>query len=543
MRNYLLWLFSIMAAFTGCASPPEPQEPAATLDPKSTIGLLTSIAATQEIQVRGIGIVAGLAGTGSSECPANIRQQLEKYIWQQVPEKGGINPRAFIDSTDTAVVEIIGTVPYLSAKDFDVLVRPLSGTQTTSLDGGYLYTTDLKEISRLASVDQFTQYSQTLATASGPIYSNKLSAADKKVWYVMGGGKPAQKPKVLLTLNKPDYMVASAIRNRINERFGPKVCIPNSPADCTLSFPPRYRNEKLRFLEIVKSLLITDSDELRLGHITSAIERLINETDKVEPEIVLEGIGKPSLDHLLPLLTHPDESVRFHAARCMLNIGSNEAINCLRSMILNPDSTYRIDAIRAIGLALNNRDAKPLLMAALADDDLQLRVAAYEVLAQMDSPMIMRRIVGGGNFIVDSVVCGGPKLIYVYQQDTPRIALFGSPIQCSPNLFVQSDDGIVTINALAGDKYLSVSRKHPQRPRVIGPIKSSFDLGILLQTLGEMPEINERTGLRPGLAIAYADIVPLLKKMCEQNALSAAFVTGPMLNPESFFQNSMVSGR
>ena len=58
--------------------------------------------------MRGIGIVAGLHGTGSSECPPMVRENLEKYIWKQIPAGSGINARAFIESRNTAVVEVFG---------------------------------------------------------------------------------------------------------------------------------------------------------------------------------------------------------------------------------------------------------------------------------------------------------------------------------------------------------------------------------------------------------------------------------------------------
>jgi flagellar basal body P-ring protein FlgI len=540
-------ILPVLLVLAGCAQEKTVQAPPVeTVDPSATIGSLARIYATDAIGVRGIGIVAGLSGTGSSECPASVRPILEKYIWQQSSKEGVIDPRAFINSMDTAVVEVVGTVPFLADqnKGFDVFVRPLSGTQTVSLDGGYLYTTELKEMSRLARVEQFSQYSNTIATAAGPIYANKMEASGAgRNWYVIGGGKSSQKSFVKLILNKPGFLTANAIRNRINERFGPKTCVPNSESECTLYFPARYSSDKVRFIGMINSMVLGTADSVRDAHTASAIDNLIRSADKNEAEIVLEAIGKSALNELEPLLKHPDRDVRFHAARCMLNIGSRESIPYLRTVLADVNSPFRIEAIRCIGRSAESRDSKPLLMAALNDDRIEVRLAAYEMLSEMESPLISRKVIGGGNFVVDSVVCGGPKTIYVYQQNRPRIVLFGSPIQCSRNLFIQSDDGRITLNAMPDDKHVSVSRKHPNRPRVIGPIKSSFELSLLLQTLGEMPEVSSKTGLRPGLAIPYADIVPLLNKLCVQNAVPAGFIAGPELKPESIFQGTNVTNR
>jgi len=545
MKNrHFAVILGVLLAAGGCSQQQQAVEtPSASLDPTAQIGSLTRIYAADSIPVRGIGIVAGLAGTGSSECPASIRPVLEKYIWQQSPKEGAIDPRAFINSLDTAVVEVAGTVPFLAEDDkgFDVFVRPLAGTQTVSLDGGYLYTTELKEMSRLARVEQFSQFANTIATAAGPVYSDKTNAGSASNWYVIGGGNSARKSFVKLVLNKPDFLTANAIRNRINERFGPKTCVPNSEAECTLYFPARYKNDKIRFIRMVNTIVMGTADSIRQAHIASAIQKFTQDADKNEAEVILEAIGKPALNDLEPLLSHSDADVRFHAARCMLNIGSRKSIQYLRSVVMDAGNPYRLQAIRCIGRSADDRDAKPLLMTALADENVDIRLAAYEMLVELDSPLISRKVIGGGNFSVDSIVCGGPKLVYVYQQDKPRIVLFGSPIECSRNLFVQSDDGSVTLNALPDDKHVSVSRKHPNRPRVIGPIKSSFELSLLLQTLGEMPEVSHRTGLRPGLALPYAEIVPLLNKMCAQKAAPASFIAGPSLDPATAFQGTNVS--
>ncbi|MFZ9024623.1 MAG: hypothetical protein ACO3BO_07730, partial [Anaerohalosphaeraceae bacterium] len=110
---YTLFLTALVLIF-GCAPPEEIPQPDEPLNPRGTIGSVAKYYATEATPVRGIGIVACLAGTGSSECPPEIRAELEKYIWQQVPEAGSVNPRLVIESQDTAVVEITGIIPALS---------------------------------------------------------------------------------------------------------------------------------------------------------------------------------------------------------------------------------------------------------------------------------------------------------------------------------------------------------------------------------------------------------------------------------------------
>ena len=528
MPNFLCFLMLLsVVSFWGCSEPQKPAEPE-VVNPRDTIGSLSRYFATETIPVRGIGIVAGLAGTGSSECPPSVRQELEKYIKQQVV--GPVNARAVIDSLDTAVVEISGSMPALcmAGDTFDLVLKPLSSTQTTSLDGGYLYTAELKEQSRLTNVEQFSRFSRSLATADGPIYAHATNAAEQRKWFVLGGGQVKQDSNVKLILNSPGFITANAIRNRINERFGPKTAAAMSTAEISLSFPARYIDHRQKFLKLVESLILAENPAIQNEYAQGLIQKIISKSEDIEnAEIALEGIGRPALDSLAPLLKHPDPVVQFHAARCMLNIGDNRALSVLRMIVSDKKNPYRLEGIRAVGQSARRRDALPILAVALNDPEIQVRLEAYEMLALLNSPEISRRSVADGAFIVDNVICSGPQVVYVFRQKSPKIILFGPPIYCNKNLFIQSNDQTVTINSLPDAEYISVTRKHPNQPRVLGPLLCNYELSSLIRTLGELPDIKESKATQPGLAIPYSDIISILKIMSVRNAIPAQFIAGP----------------
>ena len=120
----------------------EPEQPP-NLD--ATVGEFGELFHYSAVVVKGYGIVAGLPGTGSSECPPDLRRALVKDILRETDSGATINPNKFIDSLDTAVVEIYGTIPPIASKGdrFDVQVVAFSSTQTTSLAGGALYPAEL----------------------------------------------------------------------------------------------------------------------------------------------------------------------------------------------------------------------------------------------------------------------------------------------------------------------------------------------------------------------------------------------------------------
>ena len=501
-----------------------PKELERDINLDTTIGELTESYQFGAVEVRGFGIVAGLAGTGSSECPADLRNELVKYI----RTKSEINPQAFINSPDTAVVDIYGVMPAVTSRGeyFDLKIKALTSSQTTSLDGGNLFTTNLRAASRLLTIDAYSLFSKKLATAHGPVFINKLgtAAADKTEGYVLGGGVVANDVLISLILLEPNYLIANAIHNRLNERFEPRTAKAVSPGEVQLTIPARFRRRKAKFLAMVRELYLAENESLKQRRIDSLVAGLANDEEKYASEVALCAIGKQAVDKLAPLLGAKDEKVRFHAGRCMLDIGDDRGLRVLGRIAGQMGSAYRIDAIRAIGSGARRNDAISILNRVLGDEDFEVKFAAYEQLRKLEDISISQILVDG-EFLVDSVIQSGPKVIFVSRRDVPRIVLFGSPIYCEKNIFVESPDGRVTINALPGGRSISVMRKHPTRPGPVGPMNCSLELRNVIRTLGES---MKKPNLRPGLDVSYSDLIALLEQMCESGAVKADFIPGLM---------------
>jgi len=62
-----------------------PAKPELKLELSTTVGSLAEVFSPESIPVEGYSIVGGLRGTGSEECPEQIREYLEKYINRQLP--------------------------------------------------------------------------------------------------------------------------------------------------------------------------------------------------------------------------------------------------------------------------------------------------------------------------------------------------------------------------------------------------------------------------------------------------------------------------
>jgi hypothetical protein len=527
---YILGFSALVVALGSCSRRRPTDQPPLEVpaEPDATIGSLAEVYEFGAIPVRGWGIAAGLAGTGSSECDATLRSVLVKYIQQQVPEKATIDADEFINSKDTAVVEINGVIPPLASRGhrFDLEVTALAGTQTTSLAGGRLFSSQLKAASRL---QRFDQYSKTLATAQGPVFIDKLgdAPAGKIGGYVLGGGVTTNNTRISLFLFSPGFRTANAIQNRLNERFGPRTANAVSPSEIRLTVPQRLTEHKDKFLAMVKLLYLAEDEQSQQRRIEMLAARLGRGEDIVAAETALTVIGKAASHKLAGLLNAADEKIRFHAARSMLDIGDDRALPVLRRIIEDNRSGYRIEAIKAVGTSAKRNDAIPILNSVLAENNFDVRFAAYEQLRRLDDISVSRMLIAR-DFFVDSVVCAGQKTIFVSRTGTPRIVLFGAPIYCEQNIFIESPDREIIINSAPGEDLVSVIRKDPARPKLIGPLKSSFKLADVIRTMGEAIPVEGKPSLYPGLGISYSDVIAILKLMCNNNAVKAEFRAGPM---------------
>ncbi len=490
----------------------------------TTVGSLVEVIYPESISVEGFGLIGGLRGTGSLECPPQIRSYLTQYIMAQLPAETMSKAESLINSSDTTVVLVEAVIPVQDAKGkyFDVRVSALPGTQTTSLEGGWLYRTELK------ITGSFGITTEILADAEGPVFTDKIrtSGIDKRAGYILAGGKTLKEYNIILVLEKPDFKLSNVIRNRLNERFGRDVAVAVSPGRIQLRIPAIYKEYRKRFLSIVRAMYLEETPEMIMERIRYYAGELARVPEKEESEIALEAIGNQSLVELSALLISSDERVRLRAARCMLNLGSNAGLQTLRQIVMDRDSAYRIEALESITAAARPDEAASVARMLLRDGDFEIRLKAYEQLRKLDDAAINREVINR-DFYLEQIVRTEQNVIYTFRSGQPRIVLFGAPIYCNRGIFIQSPDGEITINAPVDRGTVSLIRTHPKRPSVIAQMTSSFELGDIIRKLCTEPTTEGENG-RGGLGVPYADMIALLKQMCDKGAVDAEFRAGPM---------------
>jgi hypothetical protein len=179
-----------------------------------------------------------------------------------------------------------------------------------------------------------------------------------------------------------------------------------------------------------------------------------------------------------------------------------------------------------LAASAERNDAAAILTRLLSDQDFDIRLAAYEQLRELDDPAVIRRTVAR-SFSLDQIPQSRYRSVFVSRSGESRVALFGGAIRCRDNIFVQSADGNIMLNATTGQAYVSVIRKRPGQSGTVSHLKSPFDLANIIRVLCEDPPKKGGQG-GGGLGVPYCEMVALVKQMSDMGVFRAPFNAGPL---------------
>ncbi|MEE9296803.1 MAG: flagellar basal body P-ring protein FlgI [Phycisphaerae bacterium] len=506
---------------------------------RDTVAQYAYLDGLRRLRVRTYGIVAGLGRNGSKQCPTAIRGQLiqEMYKTRKFAQRRGqhVSPERLVDDPDTAVVAVEGEIPAAAPAGtrFDLIVRAFPGTQTTSLQGGWLYPCEVKLFRSKGPAGWIA--GRAMGRGAGPIFLNPFgqggTAATKtnlREGVIIGGGVSKEDRRIRVILTEPSYPRAISIVERINERFGIStnmVADAISPAEVRLVVPDAYRHNPKHFLSVVQHLYLPAN---RPGFLSDRSRELVREfatpdAPHVEIALAWEGIGRNILPDVQSFYSDPRPACSFYSAVAGLHLGDDDAVRILAEHLNNPKSPYRMAAIGVLGSARYSRRASRPLRRALNDDDPRYQIAAYEALLHRDDPTIRSYQVADGAFSVDVVSGGSRNLIYAKRSGAARIVLFGDDITAQPPLFFALPDDSLIIDAEQGARRVTLVRKTPFSGVTSPRIECGVGIRELLMLVGGNPPRSQEEPIQ-GLGVDYGSIVLALSELCKSRAINADFV-------------------
>jgi len=535
-----VWLVAIAV---GC-SPQKPNDEVTTVPaptftgPKylhGTVGSLTKLSGYYPMIVSGYSIVSGLDGTGSADVPAFLRSWLENEMRRRGVGSlrmgaGHLSPKRMLASDETAVVLVQGVIPPGAPKGttFDVLVSALPRTQTTSLQDGHLWTTEMSmgaENPRLMRLN-------TLALSRGPLYinpfSNTLDDEEKKKLrrrsIVLGGGVVAEDREIALVLNNESWTRSRLIADRINERFpadpGDRFQTANAKSDAMIKLhvPGRFSREPGRLLKLIEHLYVQGGDGFEPLMAQRLIDTLQDHPENRESvSFALESLGKTCLPVMRKYYDAPQLHVRRAVLRAGVRLEDQLTGEPLMKLSTSADPAVRQEVAGLLVHLPRSADAVVTLRRLLDDENTLVRLMAYESLVANNDEMVSRHPIMEGEqykFVLDLVPSETP-LIYISHGRVPRVAIFnpdsgfkGAGVYriWGNRLMVRvSESGVASVfyqpNGEAETKQQDIAAK----------------VSHLVSLLGRTPTLDDPV---EGFSLSYSRVVGALYALWESGALA-----------------------
>ncbi|MEM9084034.1 MAG: HEAT repeat domain-containing protein, partial [Planctomycetota bacterium] len=234
---------------------------------------------------------------------------------------------------------------------------------------------------------------------------------------------------------------ARTIVHTINSRFprssGSRsdVAVGRNSEVIEINVPRERVGRTDEFFEILTHLRIRQS-----GSRESAAR--FAETLVEKPEIAehmkwsLIAIGEVALEFVRPIYGNPQRVPRITALEVGAKLGDPLTRPHLEELSRPYSGPDRLRAVRLMAHLPADPAVDHILIGLLEDEDIAVRVEAYESLARRESPIVRQRIIGD-KFVLHRVPVGTP-MIYVTQQLVPRIAIFGENVRLNPNSLVMA---------------------------------------------------------------------------------------------------------
>ncbi|MFM7133190.1 MAG: flagellar basal body P-ring protein FlgI [Planctomycetota bacterium] len=500
---------------------------------RGTVASETAVEGLTPVVARGYGLVVGLRGTGGRLMPAEVRAMMiqelaRRGIGNPATSPEGWTPESMLNSPDTAVVAVEGVIPPGATKGtkFDVRVSALPGTDVTSLEGGRLYTLDLRPGPLLVGSRQ----AQIIAAGKGNIFINpfvepgatRKDTVNRTVGRILDGGEVTKDMPLKLKLATSSHTRSRTIQSAINSVFPREPKQKNETArgenadSIELTVPPSFKGRTEEFIQLVRHvpLDITATEATALA-VRNAL--VANPGSANSAMWRFRALGKRALPVIQDLYAYGEENPRMAALEAGAALDDALVVIPLLGMAKTASLDNRLKAIELLGRMGFNPDIDIGLRPLLDDAEVDVRLATYESLAKRKDPIIATSVVDTKFDL--ALVPSSVPMIYVVQSGRPTIAVFGLAIEVERPLTHSAWSNRLLLKADADDEQVQVFfRSSPEvRPEMLmaDPILSEF-----------IPFLGHKTTVEkpfPGLGLSYGETIGAIHQLWRAGYIKADF--------------------
>jgi flagellar basal body P-ring protein FlgI len=385
------------------------------------------------VRLESVALVTNLPNTGSDPPPGEARSRLIAEMMSH--EVRGADK--VLASPATSLVLCTAYLPPGVQKGdvFDVEVRVPSRSETSSLRGGWLMQTRLRQMQVLAgqvhsgSVDGLAQ-GDLLVDAVFEGSDDKVLETRARV---LGGGVSAITRPMGLMVAKDGASIrmATMIGAAVNSRFytfdaGVKkgVAVPKRDNYIDLAVSPRYKHNLARYLRVVRNIAVRENPVQRIERMQLLEKKLLEPTSAPLASLQLEAIGPEATATLKGGLASSDPEVRFYAAEALAYLDQPEAAAPL-GQAARDEAAFRWHALTALA-SMTHVTALDALNELLHVPSIETRYGAFRALRTRNAvdPATKGELLEK-KFRYHVVPTTGEPLVHIARSRIPEIVVFG----------------------------------------------------------------------------------------------------------------------
>ena len=531
---------------------------------QETVGDLSFVVSRGEWKVEGVGLVRGLDNTGADPPQSWYRKQLV----DEMSKAGVEHAEKLLAKPQWSMVIVRLTIPIgvttTDRLDVQVEVPPACGT--TSLAGGYLLLTRLREVNRAASATG-PLAGPEMAIAQGPIMiGTPAKPNDPKVGRVLGGGKVKKDYPFTLVIkeNRESFRTAKMLETVVNERFHQNenghqtgAAKAKTPSYLELKVPKLYHQNQQHFFRVVQLLQMIDSPDLRTRRMAAWSKDLLEPASAGVAAMRLEALGVTAVDPLKAGLKSTNAQVRYFSAEALAYLDDTAGVEVLGQTIVS-EPKFRAYALAALA-ALDEPAAHMKLRKLMDEPSIEVRYGAFNALRTLDpsdpflglvrvmdpvkveddeeghSESMALQIAAAsrrkrasledpfGLYVVDSE---GPPLVHVSRTRRCEIVVFGRTQKLLTPVVLGT--GPISLNAADNDEKIEISKI----------VASSFgDADTKLTCPLDLSEVVRRLA---NLGAGYPEVVSILETANRQKNLPGQLVVDAVPSANSNYLEAVL---
>ncbi|WP_339742192.1 flagellar basal body P-ring protein FlgI [uncultured Rubinisphaera sp.] len=465
------------------------------------------------VTLEGVGLVSGLDGTGGDPPPSQYRTELLKDMRRRDIE----DPNRIISSPSTALVIVRAYLPPLVSpgEKFDVEVRLPDGSETTSLNGGWLLECRLTE--RAIVAGKGVLEGKARANASGPILvstGEDTSSSLLKRGHIVGGGMAFENRDMYLFMRNEYRSVRNSTRvaQRIGVRFfsydsyGKREPLAQAKTDqkLVLQIHPSYKDNFPRYVQVIQNIAFRETEVERQVRLERLEKELLIPEKAEQAALQLEAIGPDAIPMLKNGLTADYFESRFHSAVALAYLGEPAGLETLY-IAARDVPAFRVFALTAMTV-VEEGETFAYLRQLMDESQLETRYGAFRGMTTIDENEPFAR----GELLNDQcklheLKIGGDPMIHLTHRQKAEIVLFGDELKFSTPLALTAGPHIM-VNSAPGSNEVVVSKYRigePDQRKVVSTniadvIRTAAEMGASYPDIAQMLVQAERQLNLPG---------------------------------------------